>query len=92
MVSLALPFTQEDLKALLLSEGGSIGVMLVNPLWYGEFPESLIPIAKQHSRFLVGDAQGFTRHVVDGKLVQKGIVPIFVSLVLFSLLVWFGLV
>ena len=38
----------------------------INALWFGEFPEELIPHARKHCKFLVGDAQGFVRHVEQG--------------------------
>jgi len=67
MLSLAAPFSLEDLSLVPKD-----GVLIVNPLWYGEFPPELLSIARRSCTHLVGDAQGFLRHVADGKMSLKG--------------------
>jgi len=63
--SLADPFNEKDIDKLVEQD-----IVHVNPLWYGEFPEQLIPKIKSKCKFLIGDAQGFLRVVnpVDGKI------------------------
>lgn len=66
MLSRAAPFRNEDLLSI---EADAIHV---NPLWYGEFPENLIPLIRERATFLAGDAQGFLRNVEeDGSMVYK---------------------
>ena len=67
MLSLAAPFSVEDLSLVPKD-----GVLIVNPLWYGEFPPELLSIARRSCTHLVGDAQGFLRHVADGQMSLKG--------------------
>jgi len=61
IISRAAPFTATDLEAI---QGD---VLHVNPLWRGEFPSELLPLARQRARLLAADAQGFLRHVADDK-------------------------
>lgn len=49
---------------MVLSEDAERGAD-VNPLWYGEFPEKLIPIVRAKCKFLVGDAQGADVGIYD---------------------------
>ncbi len=44
----------------------------MNPLWYGEVPDELIASLRQKCALLVGDAQGFVRHIrPDGSMYTK---------------------
>jgi len=62
--SLAEPFNEKDIDKLEDQD-----IVHINPLWYGEFPEHLIPRIKAKCKFLIGDAQGFLRVVdADGKI------------------------
>jgi sugar/nucleoside kinase (ribokinase family) len=63
-VSLAEPFTRADLKIK------KVDIIHINPLWYGEFPEKLIPLVREKCKFLVADAQGFIRHV-QGETIHR---------------------
>ncbi|MCD6551445.1 MAG: carbohydrate kinase, partial [Thermotoga sp.] len=65
LVAKADPFTKEDLDVV------STEIVHINPLWYGEFPEELIPVLRERVRFLSADAQGFLRVEESGKLVYK---------------------
>jgi sugar/nucleoside kinase (ribokinase family) len=61
MLSLGAPFTEDDLRHIT-SE-----VLVINALWYGEFPPEFIPKVKLSCpsvKYLVADAQGFVRHVI----------------------------
>ncbi|MBM4398439.1 MAG: carbohydrate kinase [Deltaproteobacteria bacterium] len=60
-VSRAEPFRASDLDAI------DADVIHVNPLWFGEFPDDLLPAARARAGVLAGDAQGFLRHVGDGE-------------------------
>ncbi|MHB8874602.1 MAG: PfkB family carbohydrate kinase [Myxococcaceae bacterium] len=47
-------------------------VLHINPLWYGAFPDSLIPVVRRKVAFLGADAQGFLRQVLeDGSMVHR---------------------
>jgi sugar/nucleoside kinase (ribokinase family) len=62
VLSRAAPFTAADLEAL------EADVLHVNPLWCGEFPADLLPLARGRTRVLAADAQGFLRTVLpDGR-------------------------
>ncbi|PLV59145.1 carbohydrate kinase [Thermotoga sp. KOL6] len=65
LISAADPFTKDDLEYVTGE------VVHVNPLWFGEFPEDLIPILRKKVNFLSADAQGFLRVPENGKLVYK---------------------
>lgn len=65
LISAAEPFKEDDL-AHVGKEAAH-----VNPLWYGEFPEDLIPTLRKRVKFLSGDAQGFLRVPDGGKLVYR---------------------
>ncbi len=69
VVSRADPFSREDLESLkdILTNSD----VHLTPLWYGEFPEDLIPVLREYALTLSGDAQGFLRHVEDGKMVYR---------------------
>jgi sugar/nucleoside kinase (ribokinase family) len=56
LISKADPFTSLDLETL------QADVVHLNPLWYGEFPLSLLPLIKPRAGLLAGDAQGLLRH------------------------------
>ena len=67
MISRADPFTVRDLMFI-----NETGIIHINPLWYGEFPDELIEKARKKATFLAGDAQGFLRQVdEDGKMVYR---------------------
>ncbi len=69
MVSRADPFTKEDIEKLeKILKGSDVHL---TPLWYGEFPEDLIPILREYASTFSGDAQGFLRHVEDGKMIYR---------------------
>jgi sugar/nucleoside kinase (ribokinase family) len=59
IISRAAPFTAADLETI------NSDVLHVNPLWRGEFPPELLPLARRRARLLAADAQGFLRHVAD---------------------------
>lgn len=75
MKSLAAPFTKAELikydwsgaivRTLLMFafKADQIFHQDVNPLWFGEFPPSLLAILHHRCRFLIADMQGFLRHV-----------------------------
>lgn len=65
VLSLAESFKMVDLQDL------NEEVLHVNPLWYGEFPEELIPEIRKKTKFLIGDAQGFLRNVENGKMTYR---------------------
>ncbi len=66
MISRAEPFSEED---LIHVEGDTVHI---TPLWYGEFPEDLIPKIREKAKILSGDAQGFLRNVEDdGSMVYR---------------------
>jgi sugar/nucleoside kinase (ribokinase family) len=65
LLSRAEPFTTHDLDQV------DTDLLLVNPLWRGEFPDDLIAYAKTRARTLGADAQGFLRTVApDGRMDQ----------------------
>ena len=66
MLSHATPFAAADLPS-------SAGECLhVNPLWLGEFPPELLTVARERTRFLAADAQGFLRAVDgDGRMTHR---------------------
>lgn len=66
MLSKASPFDERDLTQL------EADVIHVNPLWYGEFSEKLLPIVREKTSFLAGDAQGFLRNVDEtGAMIYR---------------------
>ncbi len=65
VISLATPFNEKDLSNL------DEEFLHVNPLWFGEFPDDLVPFIRKKTKFLAGDAQGFLRNVENGKMVYK---------------------
>nr|7E4L_A Chain A, PfkB domain-containing protein [Thermotoga maritima MSB8]7E4L_B Chain B, PfkB domain-containing protein [Thermotoga maritima MSB8] len=65
LISAADPFTESDLAFI---EGEAVHI---NPLWYGEFPEDLIPVLRRKVMFLSADAQGFVRVPENEKLVYR---------------------
>ncbi len=66
MVSRSDPFGREDLRFI------NGDVVHITPLWYGEFPEELIPDIREKAEILSGDAQGFLRNVEsDGRMVYR---------------------
>eukprot|EP00792_Barthelona_sp_PAP020_P012281 TRINITY_DN6891_c0_g1_i1.p1 TRINITY_DN6891_c0_g1~~TRINITY_DN6891_c0_g1_i1.p1 ORF type:complete len:308 (+),score=86.30 TRINITY_DN6891_c0_g1_i1:40-924(+) len=54
------PWTIDDLEYI-----PDNSVVLLSPLWYGEFPEELFESLKKKCRYLAMDIQGFTRHLKD---------------------------
>ncbi len=67
VLSLANSFDEQDLKF-----DRSYEVIVLSALWHGEFSESLIPILREKTELLAGDAQGFLRNVVgDGQLEYR---------------------
>jgi len=63
LLSGAAAFTAQDLDAI------DADVLHINPLWFGEFPTDLIPVARKKAAVLGADAQGFLRHVLaDGRM------------------------
>lgn len=59
--SLGAPFSAADLAHIEST------IVHINPLFYGEFPDELIPKVKELNpsvKFLVADAQGFIRYGV----------------------------
>jgi sugar/nucleoside kinase (ribokinase family) len=54
--SQAAPFAAADLESIVHCD-----VLVINPLWFGEFPCELIDVAKARAGALAGDAQGFLR-------------------------------
>ncbi len=65
VLSLAEPFKIADVQDM------NEGILHINPLWYGEFPEELIPEVRKKANFLVGDAQGFLRNVENGTMTYR---------------------
>jgi len=64
VISLAESFKKDDV------EGIKSEVIVINPLWHGEFPERLLNVVREGADLLIGDAQGFLRNVKeDGKMV-----------------------
>lgn len=62
----ARPFTEDDLREIDHCE-----LLHLNALWKGEIPSSLIPVARERTDLLAGDAQGFLRHVeLGGEMVH----------------------
>ncbi|MBN2358774.1 MAG: carbohydrate kinase [Deltaproteobacteria bacterium] len=59
LISRGAPFSAADLEAI------QADVLHVNPLWRGEFPPDLLPLARQRTEFLAADAQGFLRRAAD---------------------------
>jgi sugar/nucleoside kinase (ribokinase family) len=63
LLSRGEPFHRADL-AVVEAE-----VLHINPLWRGEFPPALLPVARERARVLSADAQGFLRVVQsDGRM------------------------
>jgi sugar/nucleoside kinase (ribokinase family) len=54
--SRAAPFEAADVERI-----SPCDVLVINPLWFGEFPCELIAAAKAKAEALAGDAQGFLR-------------------------------
>ncbi len=66
LLSKADPFAAEDLLSI------EADVVHLNPLWYGEFPVTLLPALKRRAPVLAGDAQGFLRQAdPDGSMVNR---------------------
>ena len=65
LVSRADPFQESDLQLVKEEK------VHVTPLWYGEFPENLVPKLREKVSILSGDAQGFLRHVEKGEMVYR---------------------
>ena len=81
MLSLAPPYSLQDLTTYLQLEdvsGTMSGTMptppsiiFINPLWLGEWPESLFSLTHSLSKLLIVDAQGFLRRVDAGGTMSK---------------------
>ncbi len=66
LISCADPFSAADIAAV------EADVVHLNPLWFGEFPLTLLPQIKQRAPLLAADAQGFLRHAgEDGTMVYR---------------------
>eukprot|EP00823_Brevimastigomonas_motovehiculus_P001159 TRINITY_DN11689_c0_g1_i1.p1 TRINITY_DN11689_c0_g1~~TRINITY_DN11689_c0_g1_i1.p1 ORF type:complete len:344 (+),score=53.88 TRINITY_DN11689_c0_g1_i1:54-1085(+) len=67
MLSLCDPYTENELEELFdaLEDVQRPDVVIVNPLWLGVFPSSLLPLLRKLTccRVLAVDAQGFLRQV-----------------------------
>lgn len=67
VLSLAEPFCEDDVRLDDFCE-----TIVISALWYGEFPEYLIPLLRERAKLLAGDAQGFLRNVSeDGRLEYR---------------------
>ena len=56
-LSRADPFNAADVAQM------DADVLHINPLWMGQFPPDLLPLARERAELLGADAQGFLRHV-----------------------------
>ena len=69
LISRASPFSETDLECIA---GFQANVVHVNPLWFGEFPPTLLQTLRQSAAFLAADAQGFLRvPEADGRMVHR---------------------
>lgn len=83
LISRAAPFTADDLEAI---PGFHADVVHVNPLWFGEFPPSLLASLRPRAVLLAGDAQGFLRVAdPDGRMVHRDVAGKHEILALFDL-------
>lgn len=69
LISRASPFTEADLGCIA---GFQAEVVHVNPLWFGEFPPTLLQTLRHRATFLAADAQGFLRVAeADGRMLHR---------------------
>ena len=69
LISRATPFGAGDLDQI---EALQADVVHVNPLWFGEFPPSLLAALRPRVAMLCADAQGFLRVAeTDGRLAHR---------------------
>jgi sugar/nucleoside kinase (ribokinase family) len=69
LISRATPFGAGDLDQI---DALKADVVHVNPLWFGEFPPSLLATLRPRVAMLCADAQGFLRVAeADGRLVHR---------------------
>jgi len=69
LISRATPFNEADLECIT---GFQADVVHVNPLWFGEFPPTLLQKLRRRAKFLAADAQGFLRVAeADGQMAHR---------------------
>jgi sugar/nucleoside kinase (ribokinase family) len=69
LISRASSFMEADLEQVTASNPD---VVHVNPLWFGEFPPSLLTLLRPKVPFLGADAQGFLRVAEpDGRMIHR---------------------
>lgn len=69
LIARAAPFAEADLDCIA---GLGADVVHVNPLWFGEFPPSLLAHLRRRTAFLAADAQGFLRVAeANGQMVHR---------------------
>lgn len=69
LISRATPFSEADLDAIAALDAD---VVHINPLWFGEFPPSLLVSLRPRVPMLCADAQGFLRVAEpDGRMLHR---------------------